>query len=341
MRLRGLAPAFPPFVYTQRALWEALEAPFGKRLRPASMELLGQLFHGNSGIETRRFFVEEPAAVFALGAQELNARFEAQAPALAVDAVRRALVHAGEEAARLDALFVATCTGYLCPGVSSHAAEALGLRDSACLHDLAGYGCAAAIPMLRAASDFLAANPGALVATVAVEVCSAAFYVDDDPGVLVSLCLFGDGAAAGVWDRAPGEPGWHAGGFLSLHRPEHRERIRFVNAGGKLKNQLHRSVPVLAARAVEELWRRDGGAHDGVVAHTGGREVLDAVEKLLPGVALPESRAVLREYGNLSSPSVLVALEKRLTARPGERSLWLTAFGAGFSAHACRLVRTG
>ena len=129
------------------------------------------------------------------------------------------------------------------------------MRDSAYLQDLVGLGCGAAIPMLRSAQGFLAAHPGARVATVAVEVCSAAFYADDDAGVLISLCLFGDGSAAAIWSdqAAPGR--WQAGNFTTVHVPEQREKIRFVNAGGMLKNQLHRAVPGLAAEAVCRVLR--------------------------------------------------------------------------------------
>ena len=71
--------------------------------------------------------------------------------------------------------------------------------------------------------------------------------VDDDPGVLISLCLFGDGASASLWrgEAAAAASPWRAEGFRSLHQPEHREKIRFVSDTGKLKNQLHRSVPAL------------------------------------------------------------------------------------------------
>ena len=75
-------------------------------------------------------------------------------------------------------------------------AESLGLRSDVWLQDLVGLGCGAAIPALRATSAMLAAAPDSVVACVAVEVCSAAFYLDNDPGVIISACLFGDGAAA-------------------------------------------------------------------------------------------------------------------------------------------------
>ena len=93
---------------------------------------------------------------------------------------------------------------------------------------------------------------------------------------------------------------------------------------------------MIAAEAVSSLWSLRESDPDKVVAHTGGRDVLDALESTL-GVSLPESRSVLRDYGNVSSPSVLIALERALES--GADSYWLTSFGAGFSAHSCEIRR--
>jgi alkylresorcinol/alkylpyrone synthase len=309
-------------------------------LRPRSATLVEKILsNGSSGIERRNLALEDLGHVFSRSAQELNEDFEREAPPLAAKALAKALERGGMHAAEVDAVFLCTCTGYLCPGVSSHIAEHMGLRDDVYLADLVGLGCGAAIPTMRAAQGYLAANPGAVVATVAVEVCSAAFYMNDDPGVLISLCLFGDGAAAAVW-TGNGRPGaWQAGAFTTTHRPQEREKIRFVNSGGKLKNQLHRAVPGLAAAAVADLFSRRAGEPDQVIAHSGGRDVVEALEGVLP-FQLTETREVLRRHGNMSSPAVLFALERRV-AEPGpdDQRLWLTAFGAGFAAHACELWR--
>ena len=112
-----------------------------------------------------------------------------------------------------------------------------------------------------------------------------------------------------------------------------------MNSAGKLKNQLHRAVPGLAAEAVGGLFAQRTADPDQVLAHSGGRDVIEALESVLP-FQLTETREVLRDHGNMSSPSVLFALERRLTAaRTEDRKLWLTAFGAGFAAHACELWR--
>lgn len=339
MYLNALAHAVPAYPRTQIDCWTALrESGLARRLRPRSLDLLGRVLTGDSGIGQRYFPLADVTEVFGRDAGELNAMFEAEAPKLAASALTKALEQAGLAATDLDALIICTCSGYLCPGVTSHVAERLGLRTDAYLQDLVGLGCGAAIPAMRAAQGFLAANPAAKVAVVAVEICSAAFFADDDPGVLISLCLFGDAASASIWSAEGGPGEWRAGDFTTVHQPAHREKIRFVNVAGKLRNQLHRSVPSLAAEAVAELFDRRRGEPDQVIAHSGGREVVTALEAVLP-FNLTETREVLYDFGNCSSPSVLIALERRLASGSPDRRLWLTAFGAGFAAHACELTR--
>jgi alkylresorcinol/alkylpyrone synthase len=341
MYLKSIATAVPPRSFTQQECWQAMNhAELLQSLRPRSADLLRKILtNPDSGIERRNLALEHIERVFDHDAQSLNETFEVEAPRIAGKALANALQKAGLAADELDALFLATCTGYLCPGVTSHVAEHCGMRPDVYLADLVGLGCGAAIPMMRAAQGYVSANPHARVATVAVEICSAAFYADDDPGVLISLCLFGDGAAAAIWtgDGSAGE--WRAGHFTTVHQPENRGKIRFINAAGRLKNQLHRAVPGLVGEAVAGLYAQRHAEPDQVLAHSGGRDVIEAVEAKLP-FHLTETRAVLRDHGNMSSPSVLFALERRLSnGGNDDQRLWLTAFGAGFAAHACELWR--
>ena len=341
MYLRSLATAVPPNSFTQESCWDAMrQGDLLSHLKPRSAGLMEKILTGGTaGIDSRNLALESVGESFGFCAEQLNNRFEREAPRLAGNALLEALKKSGHAAVEIDALFVCTCTGYLCPGLTSHIAEQTDLRHDTYLADIVGLGCGAAIPTMRAAQGFLAANPGAVVATVAVEICSAAFFANDDPGVLISLCLFGDGAAAAIWTSEGAEGDWQAGHFTTTHRPAEREKVRFVNSAGKLKNQLHRSVPGLAAEAVSELFALRKGEPDQVLAHSGGRDVVDALESVLP-FELTETRDVLRDHGNMSSPAVLFALERRLSEnRADDRRLWLTAFGAGFAAHACELWR--
>lgn len=342
MYLTSLATASPPTSFSQQETWLALQShPAFTTLRTRSHTLLEKILTSpSSGIHARQFSSPDLHQVFLQNAQSLNQSFEAHAPALAAQAIAKALAQAAILPSDIDALFLCTCTGYLCPGPSSHTAELLGLRPDTYLCDLVGLGCGAAIPTLRAAHGYLAANPSHRIAMVAVETSSTAFFIDDDPGVLISLCLFGDGAAAAILTGTPtSDTSWAFHSFDTLHIPAEREKIRFTNSSGKLKNQLHRSVPTLAATAVSHLYSRRTSDPHQIIAHSGGRDVIEALEAALPPFHLHETREILRLHGNMSSPSVLFALAHRLHTHPTDTSLWLTAFGAGFAAHSCHLSR--
>jgi predicted naringenin-chalcone synthase len=147
-------------------------------------------------------------------------------------------------------LVVNTCTGYLCPGLSSYILEKLGLPRNIRTYDLVGGGCGGAIPNLQAAQEFLRAGGKGAALCVAVEICSATFQMADDMSLLLSNALFADGAAAAVlWTRPQG---------LALvdssnrHHPEDRESIRYVYRNGQLYNQLSRTLPSLVNRAVAQ-----------------------------------------------------------------------------------------
>ncbi|MCC5807437.1 MAG: stilbene synthase [Opitutales bacterium] len=354
MYLESLATSVPDCRLTQAECWERFRSSrAATRLSLGARGLVRRVLLGNSGIDTRHFALPPDEALFDMDAEALNKAFEAEAPPLGENALRDALEQAELRPADLDALIVCTCTGYLCPGLSSFIAERTRLRRDACLLDLAGLGCGAAIPSMRTAAGLLAADPAARVAVVAVELCSAAYYMDEDPGVIISACLFGDGAAAAVFSAqpAPGRHRFH--GFDSFHLPEERGGLRFENHGGKLRNRLAQSVPAVAATAVSRLRARrpaplsalpagappeDASAQPHCITHGGGRLVLDALGPALGDAPLAEARTVLRRHGNLSSPSVLFALREYLdtaAARPPKGGLWLASFGAGFSAHSC------
>ena len=339
MNLAAVGSAFPSNSFTQQECLDAMKAAdFWQSLKGRSQMVIEKVLSGDSGIQKRHFALDSLEQAWSRGAQELNEAYEKEAPDLAVSAIQNAIAKSGHRLDEVDAVFVSSCTGYLCPGVSSHLAERLGLRADVFLQDMTGLGCGAAVPLLRAADGVLARNPDAVVVTVAVEVCSAAFYVEDDFGVLISTCLFGDGAAAAVWVGNKGE--WKVSDFSSLHIPEEREKIRFTNANGRLRNQLDRSVPDLAAATVEKLYEKRQREPQAWVTHGGGRDVIDALEHVLPVGELTLARGVMRDYGNLSSPSVLVALERFLDQENANvEHVWMCAFGAGFSAHSCELHR--
>ena len=348
MYLAGLSTAVPERSFTQAECWQALERARRPEITPRTRAILQGILQHDNGIERRSLALDSLDESFELDPDTLHRRFERHAPELASRAARGALRDAGLEASDIDAVVVSTCTGYLCPGLTSYVAENLRLRRDALPLDLVGQGCGAAIPNLRAAEALVAAGRAANVLCVCVEVCSAAFYLDGDLGVLVSACLFGDGAAAAVVSATPrgGARRVHWKAAASITAPDHRDALRFEQRGGMLRNILTLPVPKLAAAHAGEVLdgalAEHGIARDRIaqwIVHAGGRRVLEELQARigLGAEDIAGSAGVLREYGNLSSPFVLFVLERALRGKARGGLWWMTSFGAGFSCHGALL----
>ncbi len=349
MFIIGLSTAAPAARYTQGEIWESLQGhkPF-EQLNNRSKAVLKKVLLGDNGVGSRHMAPLPLTQVMDLTPDTLQGIFVRHAPVLAAEAAAGALKDAGVDADSIDAVIVSTCTGSVCPGLTTDVSERLGLRPDILALDLVGQGCGAALPNLRTAEALLTAQRCRMVLSVCVEICSAAFYLDDDPGVLVSACLFGDGAGAAVLAPQPNSNRrrieWKAAG--SMLRPEDRHCLHFERRGGMLRNVLGHQVPALAgkhaARLFSEVTTRAGVMRDQIAAwivHGGGRDVLLALQTRL-GLTehdLRWSAAVLREYGNLSSASVYFVLKTALADDAPGGLWWLSSFGAGFNCHGALL----
>jgi len=150
MFITGLGTALPPRRYTQTEIWRSLETwDHVQQLAPRSRAILKKVLLGDSGIEARHFALESLKEGFTVTPDAMAVRFAKHAPALAAEAATQALRDAGLEAAEMDGVIISTCTGYLCPGLTSYVGERLGLRPQAVALDLVGHGCGAALPNMR------------------------------------------------------------------------------------------------------------------------------------------------------------------------------------------------
>ena len=352
MYFRGIGTATPEQRYTKAQCLAAFEASdWYARLDARAHWVARTVLLRDNGIDARRLAVDTLDEVFAIDPDTLSQRFLAHAPVLAAQAASRALAQSGLAPHEIDAVVVSTCTGYVCPGLSGHVVERLGLRADVQAFDLVGQGCAAALPNLMLGRALLASDTCRHVLSICVEVSSAAMYLDNDPGVLISACLFGDGAGAAVLSRNPAADGRRVAWIdsTSLIEPAQRGALMFEQRGGMLRNILTRAVPALAAdyaqRVLATVLQRAGlGTADvsAWILHAGGRDVLLAIEKRLelePG-ELRYSAAALREYGNLSSAFVYFVLQAALDDGAPGGWWWLSSFGAGFSCHGALLEVT-
>jgi predicted naringenin-chalcone synthase len=345
MFIIGVGTAVPPQRHAQRDGWDAVQR-WSKfpQLQPRSRAILKKVLCGDNGIEARHLALESLADIFDSTPDDLQARFTTHAPALAAAAARRALADADCRPSEIDAVLISTCTGYLCPGLTSYVSEQLGLRPDVFALDLVGQGCGAALPNLRAGEAILAAGRAQKILSICVEVCSAAFFIDDDPGVLISACLFADGAGAAVLAKAPLPARRRVEWKFAASRlvTAERDTLRFGHRDGKLRNILRPEVPRVAGELAETLFDESlaaagvkRGQITGWILHTGGRDVILALRDKLKLSAddVRHSSAVLREFGNISSATVYFVLERALNDSVPDGLWWLSAFGAGFSCH--------
>lgn len=349
MFVNGLGVAVPEKRYLKADCWEAFRASaWFQRLGPRARAIAQAVLLHDNGIEARHLALASLEDGFQIDPDTLAARFLTNAPMLSSQAGANALANAAFVPSKIDAVVVSTCTGTLCPGLSGYVIENLGLRTNIQAYDLVGQGCAAALPNLRLAQALIASGQCHHVLSICVEVCSAAMYLDDDPGVLISACLFGDGAGAAVLSRKPGEHmrrvAWKDS--ASLINPAQRSALMFEQRNGMLRNILKREVPQLAAEHAHAvlqtvldratLAQRDISAW---VVHAGGRDVLKALERKfgLHEDDFRYSAETLRNYGNLSSAFVYFVLDAALLDNAPGGPWWLSSFGAGFSCHGALL----
>ena len=344
MYFHSLGLAVPDRSFAQSEVLQTLERDETfAGLTEKSKNLLRKVLSGKNGIERRHLALKEVREAFVFQPDAMMDRFRQHAPTLATRAGRQALTKAGLAPDKVDALLVTTCTGYLCPGLSSYVAERLGLSPAATLLDLVGQGCGAALPALDQAAALIQSGRARHILVACVEVCTAASYLDDDPGVLISACLFGDGAAAVLLDSQVPKTGptvrWI--GSARHSAPEHREHLRFDHRRGLLRNLLSAEVPSLSAQHARTVFDRACDLHGrkpeevtGWIWHAGGREVLRALRREfgLTEKHTEPSSSVLRHYGNMSSPSCVFALEAALQNGVPDGLWWLASFGAGFSS---------
>ncbi len=342
IRLIGLGTAVPALRLSQEEIYQAYisEMPLSAEAR----HLLRHIMIENRAIGFRHLGMDKLNDTLTETQDALIARYRRFAVPIGTAAARAALNQAQLPPEAVDALVVNSCTGYLCPGLTSYLAQELGLRRDIHPFDLQGMGCGGALPNLETAAGWLQLHPEATVLSIAVEICTATLYFSEEPDVLISNAIFGDGAAAALLTARPG-PGPRLHSFTAGLYPEDRDYLHYRTENSRLRNVLSVRVPALGGRharqVIEQLLQKTGLRPEEIahwIIHPGGEKVLDAVEQTLelPPSALALSRQVLYNYGNMSSPSLLFVLEETLRSRrprAGDRAV-LCSFGAGFSTFA-------
>jgi predicted naringenin-chalcone synthase len=262
--------------------------------------------------------------------------YETESLTLALAAV--AAITPAPDLSAITHLVVASCTGFSAPGLDLLLANHLELRRDLQRVMVGFMGCSAAIPALRTARDIVLADRAARVLVVNLELCSLHLQESPDIEEVLSFLLFGDGATAALVTAQPG--GIALGEFSTLLIPDSRDLITWHIGDQGFRMYLSGKVPgriAQALRAHEALFRP--GAVDLWAVHAGGRTVLDAVEialRLAPE-ALRPARSILRDFGNMSSATIMFLLQRWLQTGSTGNGVAL-AFGPGMVAESFRFA---
>lgn len=340
MRIAAVATAFPAHWYEQEVLTEYLVQAFGAE---AALAARMRSLHANAGIDGR-YLVRPLESYGALrDFTACNAAWLAGALELGERAIHTALERAGIAAGEVDAVFFSTVTGVASPSVDARLMDRLGFRADCKRLPLFGLGCVAGAAAVSRAADYVRGHRDGVAVVLTVELCSLTLQRDDrSVANLISVGLFGDGAAAAVvvGDERP-EPGPSIRATRSVFYPD-TENVMGWNIGAHgFRIVLSAEVPTVARERVPgdvdaflaDLGRRRADVRRWI-AHPGGPKVLRALQD---GLGLsPDDLACswrcLARAGNLSSASVLMILEESLRTNPGQAGDlgMMLAMGPGF-----------
>lgn len=267
------------------------------------------------------------------GTRERMRRYAAAAPELALAAIAKLPTTEG-----VTHLVVASCTGFMAPGLDQLVARRLGLAADVERVSIGFMGCYAGVTLLRTAAHIVRSEPGARVLAVSVELCTLHLQETGEIESLLAMGQFADGAAAAL--VSTGGAGLALGEGLSLALEKSEELITWNVGDTGFAMHLSGAVPGRLAEALEDsaLQATICGSEppQAWAVHPGGRSVLDAVERglKLPEAALKHSRGVLSDFGNMSSATVLFVLERLMRERPA--SGVALAFGPGLAMEGLR-----
>lgn len=300
------------------------------------------------------FFERQPdGSLQEPGTARRNDIFCAASQPLVVEAARRAIANCpGIEAADISHVVTVSCTGFYNPGPDYHVVTELGLAESTQRYHLGFMGCYAAFPALRMAKQFCLADPQAVVLVISLELCSLHLQLSGEDSMLANS-LFADGVAAAlVSARTPAQdhPCFELGEFSSALITSGKEDMAWRIGDHGFDISLSSYVPKIIGANINAILDQTLPATqtqqsdiDIWAVHPGGKAIVDKVQQSLdlPPDKLNASRHVLKEYGNMSSATILFVLQ-HILQQPDTTSqqVCAMAFGPGLTVEMALLEKS-
>jgi alkylresorcinol/alkylpyrone synthase len=292
----------------------------------------------------KRYSILDPADVFTASSfEDKNDIYIREVIILGQKVLEKALTKAGWEPQSLDYIITVSCTGIMIPSLDAYLINKMKLRQDIVRLPVTEMGCAAGISGIIYAKNFLKANPGKRAAVIAVESPTATFQLTDfSMPNIVSAAILGDGAACCLLSSYEEDYGPEIVDEQMYHfyDAEHMMGFKLTNSG--LQMVLDIEVPDTIAShfgdIIHPFLQKNNleiAAIDHMIFHPGGKKIVNTVEALFSGLGknIDDTKEVLKQYGNMSSATVLYVLERIMDRKPkqGNKALMLS-FGPGFSA---------
>ncbi len=341
----SISMAEPPTKVTQTEVREFINELFSRR-RDDLDRLIGVF--KNSSIVSRHFTEERSWYGKEHGFGERNELYIRSAVRLSEDCSMECLSEAGLKAADIHHVIFVSSTGLSTPSIDARLFNSMKFNAHVKRTPIWGLGCAGGAAGLSRALEYTRAMPDHAVLLIAIELCGLTFQKDDySKNNLIGTSLFSDGAAAAVivGDKHPmfKHDGINLLNSLSTIFDNSLDIMGWDVRNTGLKVIFSKDIPTIVHNSVrqniEELTNENGIKLSDIkhfVIHPGGPKVMDAYEQALglPNGSLGFSRKVLREHGNMSSPTVLYVLKEFMYSheyKPNEYGL-ISALGPGFSS---------
>jgi predicted naringenin-chalcone synthase len=357
MIIAGIGTALPPHRIAQADASEiaqqySCETPAQQRLFHAMYRRAGVetrhsvvLNRSDGDLATRQSFfgTVEPTTL------DRMRKYEEHAGELALLASSRALEDAGVAAERITHLVTVSCTGFYAPSFDTSVIKGLNLPRGVARTHIGFMGCHGVLNGLRVASAYVEADPAACPLVCAVELCSLHHQYGWNADKVVANALFADGAAAVLGLASKGgdrSAAWKLVSNGSVLIDDSHDAMGWQIGNHGFEMTLSPRVPELICHHLRpwiESWLGvERVSVEGVASwavHPGGPRILSAVAEALslPKTALEVSQAVLSEFGNMSSPTIVFILD-RLYRAAAPRPCVALAFGPGLAVEAVLLV---
>ena len=346
--------ASPPYKVAQAKATEELKSRMA--IRPAVARLIDAASH-HSGIETRyvvvpdaegtpseRFYPHNPGAIPPDTKKRMDS-YEHWAKTLSAEAVTRLLHETKCDPATIRRLITVSCTGFFAPGIDYYLINEFRLPASVRRTHIGFMGCAAALVGFSSVLESLQAaeDEASTTLLVAIELCSLHMQTEPTRDNILANMIFADGCAAALFSKSPVHKGTLQ--LVSTHSHLFPNSAEFMgwkigNFGFEmsLSSELPRIIGEEAVPVLQAMFNTYGISPQSIahwVLHPGGKAILDALQigLNLTDDAMEPSRSVLKNYGNMSSASILFVLKELLATRTilRDETVCAIAFGPGLT----------